>query len=96
MNTRPVLAWGEGSSRGNRPLSLLPGSLLERVGCVLWPHHQGYFSLLLGSCKKRNPAVKNKSLFSIWQCLSGAGVCVCVCAHVCLGGTKADLISGLV
>lgn len=48
---RSVRAAAEARPRSDALLSLLPGSLLKSVGHVLWPDHQGYFSLLLGSCK---------------------------------------------
>lgn len=59
-------------------LSVLPGSLLKSTGHVLWPDHQGCFSLLLGSCKNESQLLKI-SLFSIWQGSSGVRVFVCAC-----------------
>lgn len=41
----------EARPHGNCLLSVLPGSLLKSVGHVLWPNHQGYFSLLFGRCR---------------------------------------------
>lgn len=54
-----------------------PGKPLGITGHILWPDHQGCFSLLLGSCKNKTQLQKIR-VSCLFGKASRAGVCVYV------------------